>query len=452
MFVLAAICVGSSFADEGQRHHQHAHAHEVGFLTPFVGVASVPVTADAGENEFLEAENQAEQVAITIATYVALVDEKDQLGFIDNWLLAGYEGEVTIEQAILHVPTNYLIDENNPDLGTKTVYIVEMCNPTFAKKALGVTPIVEDDPDSVITNGHIHAPALPCEVAVYVEDTDIRIDMLDPEAIFTLFFTDVLFGDQMEDEEFAAAVQELPATVKAEIRTIIYTALEEGDFVVAETDEQLGPKYCSLEEVAKVVEETEYESPYVHFKYDKTDGTDFTQDEAGEVAAAIIAVLAMEDKSELDLNYTWKSPRPAPLPVPGNFLVEACSPENAKAAMDMGMYHATALPCAITTKAVDDDGDGTVELFLTYLSPHFMFNAMFSDVFPGMTEDELEEIEQQAADVLEDLQDMVAAALEEFDVSEPDRVDYDMLPDEPPTYHSTHRHRHTHKLFTGQDD
>jgi hypothetical protein len=202
----------------------------------------------------------------------------------------------------------------------------------------------------------------------------------------------------------------------------------------------LGPVYDSLRDVVEVVAETKYESPYVHFVYSKNAEAgeqSFTDDEAKAVAQAMIDVLG-SDKTGLDLNFTWKSPRPAPLPVPGNYLVEACSPENAKLAMDMGMYHATALPCAVTTSAQDvlpAEGDGIDELFVTYLNPHFMFNAMFSDVFSDLSEEALEGLEQWPDDLLTDLQTMMAAAIEDFDeahvdftVSVPEPVWFEMLP------------------------
>ena len=403
-----------------------------GILTPFSGVAVIPATPGVGVNDLLSAETQAEEVALIIASYVAETDEKEMLGFIDNWVLAGLEGDVTVEEAILRVPTNYPIDPADPTLGTKKVYIVEMCNPTFAKKALGLVPIVTDVPESLITDGFIHAPALPCETAVYVEGRNIRVDMLDPEAIFTLFFTDVLFGDQIQTiEGFEEELMALPATVKEEIRTIIYTALTEAQVGFEDTDRPLGPAYSSLEQVAELVEGTEYQSPYVHFGYARTDGGSFASADMSAVAAAVIEVLG-GDKAGLDLTYSWKSPRPAPLPVPGNLLVEACSPENAKAALDLGLYHATALPCAITVKAVDYNADGVAELFITYLNPHFMFDAMFADVFVRLSDEELAQLEVQAAALLADLQTMVAAALDEVyeagEIYSLGQVYYDMVP------------------------
>ena len=48
----------------------------------------------------------------------------------------------------------------------KKVHRIEMCNPTFTKKAMGREPVVAGDDTTKIVNGKIHAPALPCETAV----------------------------------------------------------------------------------------------------------------------------------------------------------------------------------------------------------------------------------------------------------------------------------------------
>ncbi len=73
-------------------------------------------------------------------------------------------------------------------------------------------------------------------------------------------------------------------------------------------------------------------------------------------------------------------------------MIEACSPTNAIAAMGLGMDHATALPCEIAIKAVNWDGvDGNEILMVTYLDPHFMFSALFSDAFDELSDEQLEE-------------------------------------------------------------
>jgi uncharacterized protein (DUF302 family) len=317
-----------------------------------------------------------------------------------------------------------------------------MCNPLFARKALGILPVVDDDPSSIITNGYIHATALPCEVAIYADEKGfIKIEMLNPEAIFTLFFTDVLFGDQMEDPVFAAAIQELPAQVNEEIKTIIQLALEQADIAYRPQAKPLGPKYHSLEQVAEVVEDTPFQSPYVHFTYKKRAGGDFTADEVTTIANSIIDTLSLDGVHDPILDYwlnmdDWRSARPSPLPVPGNLVIEACSPTNAIAAMGLGLHHATALPCEISIKAVNLDGiEGNEKVMISYLDPHFMFSALFNDAFKDLTDEELEAFLALPPLVLEDLQTIVKVALypvnlDGLELNRPVQVFFDMLPDE----------------------
>ena len=328
-----------------------ALASEALDLTPFTRVAAIGPISDP-----VEANDVASTAALAIATYVATVDDTlPPTEFEENWVLGGYEDEVTIEEAILRVPTPYRIDPT-ADMtagNRKKGNIVEMCNPLFAKKALGVLPIVDDDPDSKVINGYIHAPALPCEVAIYAaEDGNVYVEMLNPEAIFTLFFTDVLFGEQMSDPAFAAEIQALPARVNTEIRTIILAALAGADIQYTELYEPLGPSYQSLQQVAQVVAETPYQSPFVHFAYQKSDGSDFTGDEVEFIADKIIEKLSLDGIHHRSLDARlnmddWRSARPHPLPVPGNLVIEACSPTNAITAMGLGMDHATALPLSL---------------------------------------------------------------------------------------------------------
>jgi uncharacterized protein (DUF302 family) len=418
-------------------------------LTPFTRVAVIGPISDP-----VEADATAKTVATAIATYVATVnDTLPPTEFPANWILGGLELEPgvepppeDIEEAILRVPTPYRIDPTEPMTADnrKKVNLVEMCNPLFAKKALGVLPIVEDDPTSKVINGYIHAPALPCEVAIYSDENGyVYVEMLNPEAIFTLFFTDVLFGEQMQDPDFAAEIQALPAQVNDEIKTIIYLALDGANYNYAPLSEPLGPKYKSLQQVAQVVAETPYQSPFVHFAYKKSDGSVFETDEVEFIADKIIETFTLDGIHPVSLDKRlnmddWRSARPHPLPVPGNLVIEACSPTNAIAAMGLGMDHATALPCEIAVKAVSYDGvDGNETLLISYLDPHFMFSALFSDAFGDLSDEEMEAFLALPPLVLEDLQTIVKAALKRKNLKEidiklkkPQQLFFDMLPDD----------------------
>jgi uncharacterized protein (DUF302 family) len=411
-------------------------------LSPFSRVALLDRVDDP-----VEADALAKDVATAIATYVATVDDtQEPTYFPANWILGGLEGDATeeaIEEAILRIPTPYLIDPDLPMSATnrKKVNLVEMCNPMFARKALGILPVVDGDDSTKIVDGYIHAPALPCEVAIYADEKGyIKIEMLNPEAIFTLFFTDVLFGEQMEDPAFAAAIQQLPAQVNEEIRTVIYLALDQAGFAYKPRKNHLGPKYHTLDQVAETVANTPYQSPFVHFTYKKRRGGDFTDDEVKAIAASIIDTLSLDGVHDPQLDNwlnmdDWRSARPAPLPVPGNLVIEACSPTNAIAAMGLGLEHATALPCEIAIKAIDLDGvEGNEKVMISYLDPHYMFSALFNDAFKDLSEEELEALLALPPLVLDDLQTIVKVALypvnlDGLELNRPVQVFFDMLPE-----------------------
>ena len=138
-------------------------------------------------------------------------------------------------------------------------------------------------------------------------------------AIVKTFFTDVLFGEQMNDPVFAAEIQALPVQVNEEIRTVIYLALDGAAIPYAPVSEPLGPVYQSLQQVAQVVAETPYQSPYVHFAYEKVDRSDFTAAEVATIADAIIATLSLDGIHPTDLDARlnmddWRSARPHPSP------------------------------------------------------------------------------------------------------------------------------------------
>jgi len=432
--VMTAIFSGPTLGDDGSGGALD--------LKPFTRVAEFEPVVNP-----VEANDLAREVATAIATYVATVDDTlPPTEFPANWIVGGLEGEATpeaIEEAMLRIPTPFRINPDEPMSASnrKKVNIIEMCNPLFAKKALGVLPVIDGDDSTKIINGYIHAPALPCEVAIYAdEDGRVNVEMLNPEAIFTLFFTYVLFGEQMQDPDFAAALQALPVVVNAEIQTIIYAALDGAGHDYTKVSEPLGPLYRSLTQVANVVEETPDESPFVHFVYSKRNGSDFTVDEVEAIAASIINTLSLDGihhpSVDAKLNMDdWRSARPAPLPIPGNLVIEACSPTNAITAMGLGMEHATALPCEIAVKALNKDGvDGNEVLMISYLDPHFMFSALFSDAFNDLSEDELEQLMELPPMVLEDLQTIVREALRKknlgYRLIRPEQVFFDMLPDD----------------------
>ena len=91
--------------------------------------------------------------------------------------------------------------------------------------------------------------------------------------------------------------------------------------------------------------------------------------------------------------------------------------------------------CEIAVKALDwdDPPDGGNEtLMITYLDPHFMFSALFSDAFDDLTKAELKALLALPPLVLEDLQTIVEIAVRpnnlEIKLTRPAQTMFEMLP------------------------
>ncbi|MFV9616833.1 MAG: DUF302 domain-containing protein, partial [Gammaproteobacteria bacterium] len=328
----------------------------------------------------------------------------------------------------------------------KKANIIEFCNSHYAKMALGVDPItgVKGEPDAkYVVNGYSHATALPCELATWNDDKNIYVDMLDPNAIFSIFFTDVLISAEMQDPEFAAAITALPVAVKSEIKAVVSNALVVAGIKFNTHDKAMGPEYKTVEDIFEVVAASPNKSPYMHVAYTKRDGGTFEAGETSAVAMAIIEAMSIHGEDDagthdwdvesiLSDGSSWRSARHEPLGLPGtpekNWVIEACSPKYAKMAMGTGMHHATALPCEIAVQRVDRDGDGSTEsLVISYLDPFFMFGAMFSD----MSEEDMAALGDVPGYIIDDLQFIVKHALDTSDTELNSGVQfwYTMLPE-----------------------
>jgi len=460
----------SAMANQGKGN---AYAHKsqgFGHMTPYSRVAKLPVVKVRGKIDYEATYKKARAASIALATYVEGTVEANELGEdviqgID-WILGGLEkgGDLddAISEAVLRIPAQKPIDPNFDtgailDSGTvniKKANVMDLCNKKWASMALGVAPIVDD---KKVVNGYTHSPTLPCEVAIWNDDKHIYVDMLDPNAIFTMFFTDVLFSEDMHDPAFADAIYAMPKQVKSEIMAIIYAALSEFDPEMSEMDQKIGPEYHSIEDVVEVLADSPYESPFLHMAYTKDGGAAFTPSESLAVAKAIIAAMSTHDNNPgvhptpitadyegntfddpdttlddvLSYKSSWRSARLSPITIPGkNHIIEACSPKYAKMALGTGLHHATALPCEITVQILDYDEDGTKEsLVISYLDPGFMLNALFSDV----TDAEKEGFADIPGNIMVDLQNVVTAALESQDGLDlysnlGVRIKYEMLP------------------------
>ena len=452
-------------------------------FTPFERIATLDVVTDqAGAVDYAATYAKAENVAKVIHDYIRYTDEttfthEDGSNYPANWIIAGQDDAsfpVTSGAGMIRIPSPDKIIPTDPASPSNTykINVMDICNGYYAAKALGKSDIV---PGQKVANGFIHAPALPCEVTVYNDGDNIYVDMLNPDAIFTLFFSDTVFGAQMDDADFAGEISQLPGKVKTELKAIVYAALD-GAAVMPAKDlnmvmlppdyyaytalsEKLGPTYTQ-NEILDTVDASPYNSPYLHFSYMKGDASEFTAAEVKGVASSIIQTMSIHGEQTTDLRAagehvlalesllspgsSWRSARGFPLGLPGvgmdagsnpykNFVIEACSPKYAKLAMGTGRHHAGALPCEISVTAIESEaGSGVYNtLVISFLEPGFMFTAMFKDAFATMTEAELLEYEALPPAVLQDLKTIVNHSIANdlnVTVSSGGRLIYDMMP------------------------
>jgi len=430
-------------------------------FTPFSRIATLPVVRVQGQVDHKATYAKARAASVALAAYVARMKEADMLGSdviqgID-WKLGGTSGECLetrtctdeeIDHAVLQIPSPEPIDPNDPAYledgtvtksNTKKGNVIEFCNKKYASMAMGVAPIIDDRP---VVNGYAHAPALPCEVSIWNDDKHIYVEMLDPAAIFTLFFSDVLFSEDMQDKNFAKALNAMPPQVKDEIKATIYAALSEFDPDMQMLDKMIGPRYDSMDQIIAAVDGSPYDSPYLHMSYTKQDGGVFTETESKMVAQTIIDTMSKHGDpgagthptvindagdtldSILTPKSSWRSARTAPITIPGkNHIIEACSPKYAKMAMGTGLHHVNALPCEITVKIID----GGNKLVVSYLDPAFMLGALFADI----SDADKEKFAEIPGYIMSDLQKIVAAALDvelEIELNAPVRKEINMLP------------------------
>ena len=464
-------------------------------FTPVSRIATIPLVEDEpGVVNYPASYARAREASVALATYVATLKESaaevlgsDVIKGVD-WKLGGTSedciskgasvpttcSEEEIDEAVLMIPSPYPINPNMPISDTnpiKKANVLDFCNGKYASLAMGVEPIIGSKSNGsakYVVNGYSHAPALPCEVSIWLDDDNIKVDMLRPEAIFTLFFSDVLFSKEMQNKNFAKALNEMTVQVNSEIKAIILDALTkhaDSEYVIKEVNEEIGPVYDSMKDIIDVVDSSTYNSPYMHMSYTKLDGGVFTDGESKAVAQTIINTLSthknapgvhttyLEEDIEgntvtdregdgdtvinlddvLSTGSSWRSARLEPISIPGkNHIIEACSPKYAKMAMGTGLSHVNALPCEITVKTID----GGNKLVVSYLDPDFMLKSLFADI----SNKEKKQFGEIPEIIMTDLQNVVAAALDnikvdadtvdeyEIDLNPGVQISYDMLP------------------------
>jgi len=349
-------------------------------ISPYQRVAVIPGT-----------KADIQKIALKITDYVVHTDEKAVLGFPSNWVIAGanphagetYEGN----DDLIPIPVNT----------GKEVYksrVIEFCNGPYATQATNT--------------GQQHGSALPCEVAVHSDGTNVYVDMLDADAIFTIFFP----GIEDPDNKLKGMAE----AVKGEIRSMIMASLKGTDGLTEATD-ALGPKFTT-DELSKIKDE----DIYLVTQYKSTSGKAFTKADAKKLAQTIIEKMGTDDVNAdvhvegLSTGSQWRSARPDPIAIPGVFVTEACSPTYAKMATRLGAEYITALPCEITAY-LDRTDDTNQTLSISILSPHFMFENMFKGAVEnavantGLSQEEAKKYETLASIVLGDLNKIVDEAV-----------------------------------------
>lgn len=311
------------------------------------------------------------KIADKIAQYVVLTDEAAVLGLPSNWAIAGANidaGETYETTDLLPIP-----GMGSDVSGTSSV--IEFCNNAYATKAM--------------ETGRFHGSALPCEVSVHSDGTNVYIDMLDAEAIFNIFFTDA--KDTSTNEEIAE-FETLASAVKSELRTMIKAGLEDNTTTsgtlqpdaVSYTESTLamGPEFTQSYIDGNIA----FRSPYIVYKYQIDTPAAFIQGTDDKTLAQNIIDTLGDGTTGNTANFTagleglsadslWRSGRPDPIAIPNVQVVEACSPKYAQKATALGNEYITALPCEFTVY-IDETDDTNQTIAVSFLNPNFMFGTM----------------------------------------------------------------------------
>ncbi len=339
---------------------------EVALTAPFSVVANVQgATVD--------------EVAGALADFIHEVDDTTQ-GLPADWIVAGGdtldEDESALE-ATLRLPGGGRI--------------VEVCNAEYAGQAIAL--------------GAQRGVALPCEFSVTQEDDGVRVVMLNPEAIFGVFFTDI-------PAEYMEQMGGLAATVRGELEGLVVDGLAELE--AEHPMEDIGPSWTPEDMAAfgadySIVMDMDIPEPFL---VDEQSRADFQ----GLFVDAMLETLTYEGMADVGSTVPglsvddWRSARPYSLRLPsGVEVVEKCSPTYAAAALSTGSWHAPALPCET---AIWVDGD-TLRIHL--LDPNFIFPVFFSDAPAEM----MAEMGGMAATVAEDIQ-LITEAAQELALSQVD--------------------------------
>lgn len=418
-----------------------------GSFSPFERVAIFPTVKDANGNvDHVATYAKVAELANTFAKYVANTNEPavDSTKFKGaNWIVGGIESatatnsfvDENVTHNILAIPTKKPINPNEAmsPANTKKVKVIEVCNSTYAGQALGVSNVGGDN-GAKVPNGIYHTTALPCEVSIYNDADGIYVDMLNPETIFTTFFTEVFNHEVMQNTDFRNAMMALPTQVKNEISALVYNAFDATGETYTKTQIKMGTIYSSMSKAigtaVPLINGGTGAVPYMHYEYTAKDSAKaFSVSDARDIAKIIIEVLTSDESSVVgvqEANLTailpstldektplWRSGRLEPLKVPGgSWIIEACSPVYAKEALATGEFHTPALPCEIAVFVKPDATDANNSIEISFLNPEFMFGALFADGMVGMDQEQLAYFGQLIKNINGDLKTIVDYAIE----------------------------------------
>ncbi len=312
-----------------------------------------------------------EEITEALTSFIHNTDDTEA-GLPADWIVAGgnelEDGADPIEAA-LRLPG-----------GTR---IVEVCNHHYASMAMSF-------------GGH-HGVALPCEISVHQDGDAVEVVILEPEAIFSVFFGDV-------PAEHQESMGGLAAAVRAELVDLIELSL--AGFDASYPDTPVGPVWDD-EMVAGYSQQPNALVQDIAIPVDERGSDESAKAFRDAFVAELLTVLTHEHMDEVGSMVEglsvddWRSARTYALHLPGDVtVVEVCSPTYAGAALSTGAYHAPALPCQI---AIWVEGD---HVRVHLLDPMFIFPVFFADAPAEM----MESMGGLAAAVAQDLQLIVAAA------------------------------------------
>ena len=282
--------------------------------------------------------SSVDQVAMELASAIVRYDDT-LLGMEGDWKLAGYTGKGSPMHAVLKVP------------GGHRVFALSNAHYTAHALAYG--------PDKTL--------AIPFKLAVVENEGIVKIILLNPEAVFALFFK--------ERSKGLHSMERLTRSVHEDLENLIDLSLT-GFRGYTPDSVPLGHVMTATEMQAftarSYAKELNFSIPLDHVTERETFRREVIEailthatHEAAPTVGSPVRGLSVSD---------WRAARSTPLTMKDNTtIIEMCSPTYAKAALRTGIWHAPALPCKIAVYLEKD------QLTISVLDTDFMFPTFFGD-------------------------------------------------------------------------